>query len=75
MPRRPLSSDELATIQNLAPIARKYRSVMSPKHPAAQANAALTGLVRACYADGVRVTDLAGAAGVTYRAMHNRLGL
>lgn len=75
MPRRPLLPDELETIGRLAPIARKYRSVMSPLHPAAQANTDLTALCQACYEDGVRVTDLASAAGVTYRAMHNRLGL
>lgn len=77
-PRRPVSpgipAADLTQIQYLAPIARRYRSRMSPRHAAALANDQLTSLTRRLHADNVPVQELADAAGVTYRAMYRRLG-
>lgn len=64
---------ELAKIKDLAPIARKFRSGMSPLHKAALANEELTVVCRDLAARNVTITELAAAAGVTYRAMSKRL--
>jgi len=78
IPVRPVSPGisltDLAEIQRLAPIARRYRAGMSPKHKAALANSDLTAICSRLYASNVSVTELASAAGVTYRAMAKRLG-
>lgn len=65
---------DLETIQRLAPIARKFRSGMSPLHKASQANQDLTDLCLSLYDKNVTIKELADAAGVTYRAMSKRLG-
>lgn len=65
---------DLAKIRELAPIARKFRSGMSPRHKAALANEELTAVCRDLAARNVTITELAAAAGVTYRAMAKRLG-
>lgn len=65
---------DLKRIQELAPIARKFRGAMGPRHVAAQANQELTDLCERLQASGVTITELASAAGVTYRAMAKRLG-
>jgi hypothetical protein len=65
--------NHLLTIQELAPIARKFRSGMSPKHRAAIANDALTVLCQQLHEDDVPIQELADAAGVTYRAMAKRI--
>ena len=70
----PLTPDEEEKIQNLAPIARRYRASMSPLHAAARANDQLSEIVRACYSRGTSISDLARAAGVSHRAMAKRLG-
>ncbi len=69
-----ISSAELARIETLAPVARKYRATMSPLHAAAKANNELTDLCLALYASGVTIAELSAAANVTYRAMAKRLG-
>lgn len=69
-----ISPADLDAITELAPIARKYRSGMSPKHKAALANQKLTDICTRLYASKVSITELASAAGVTYRAMAKRLG-
>lgn len=68
-----ISATDLENIQRLAPIARKYRAKLAPNHPATQANQGLTLICRALHADGVTITELATAAGVTYRAMSKRI--
>ena len=65
---------DLKRIQELAPIARKFRGSMSPRHTAAIANQELTDLCERLQTSGVTITELASAAGVTYRAMAKRLG-
>lgn len=65
---------ELSIIQTNAPVARKFRSGMSPLHKAALANQALTDTCQKLHAEGVPVQELADAAGVTYKAMARRLG-
>ena len=65
---------EKARIESLAPIARKFRSGMSPDHTAAKANQDLTDLCKALHSINVSIAELADAAGVTYRAMAKRLG-
>lgn len=78
VPRRPASpgipAADQTQIQHLAPIARRYRSRMSPRHAAALANDQLTQICVRLHADNVPVQELADAAGVTYRAMYRRLG-
>jgi hypothetical protein len=66
--------NDLTNIKTLAPLARKYRSNHHPDHPVSQANQGLTLICKALYADGVPISELAEAAGVTYRAMARRLG-
>ena len=76
-PRRPKSPgilpDELALIQELAPIARTYRAMMPNASSAAVANDRLTGICIRLYNSGVPIRELADAAGVTYRAMVKRV--
>lgn len=78
VPKRPTSPgippSDLHQIEELAPVSRRFRSGMSPRHPAAVANADLTRLVTILHDRGVPVQELANAAGVTYRAMSKRLG-
>lgn len=69
-----ISSLDKSNIRDLAPIARRYRSGMSPLHAAAQANTNLTTLCTDLYTSGVTIRELADTAGVTYRAMAKRLG-
>jgi len=69
-----ISPADLALIQELAPISRKFRASMSPRHPAALANQELTDLCLTLYTNHVTITELAKAADVTYRAMAKRLG-
>jgi hypothetical protein len=61
-------------IEVLAPIARKFRSGMSPMHAAALANTELTEICTRLAGANVPVRELADAAGVTYRAMAKRIG-
>lgn len=68
-----ISPTDLDTIRELEPIARKYRSRLSPDHPAAKANQDLTNLCMALYSDGVRISELAAAAGVSHTAMSKRV--
>lgn len=69
-----ISASDERRIKELAPIARRYRGVMSPLHKAALANQELTDLCMRLQAGGVTITELAETAGVTYRAMAKRLG-
>lgn len=75
--RRPVSPgilpDELALIQELAPLARTYRAKMSTNSAACVANDQLTAICIRLNMSGVSVRELAQAAGVTYRAMSKRL--
>ena len=77
--RRPQSpgipKDILETIQELAPIARAYRSRMATTSAAAVANDSLTALCILQHQKGVSIKELAQAAGVTYRAMYKRIKL
>lgn len=69
-----ISATDKEQIQELAPIARKYRASMHPKHAAAQANTQLTEIVTRLNNSGVTIPELAEVAHVTYRAMARRLG-
>jgi len=77
VPVRPASPgippDELARIQELAPIAKRYRASMNPRHRAAVANDELTALYGRLRSEGVSLGELANAAGVSYRAIAKRL--
>lgn len=68
-----ISSDDRRHIETLAPLARKYRSRLAPGHPAAVANDSLTAICRALHDRGVRIQELADAAGVSHTAMSKRL--
>lgn len=76
-PTRPASpginAADLTKIQELQPVAKRFRAGMSPRHKAALANDELTFLVKTLHEGGVPVQELATAAGVTYRAMAKRL--
>jgi len=77
-PRRPTSpgidAASRARIAELAPVARRYRSRTASDSAFAVANRELTDLCRELHYEHVSVTELAAAAGVTYRAMARRLG-
>jgi hypothetical protein len=76
--RRPKSpgidSVTLRYIEELAPVARRYRAKMSPSSAEAKANSALTDVCIQLIDEKVTVRELSEAAGVTYRAMARRLG-
>jgi hypothetical protein len=76
--RRPvspgISADVHARIQELSPLARRYRSGMLRTTAVSQANDELTQICTDLHAQNVTVKELATAAGVTYRAMARRLG-
>lgn len=76
--RRPVSPgiapDDLDLIQQLSPLARRYRSKMADDSPQARANLLLTELCLSLHERNVSVRELAEATGVTYRAMARRLG-
>jgi len=76
--RRPVSpgiaADVHARIEQLSPLARRYRSGMLRTTAVAQANDELTQICTELHAQNVTVKELATAAGVTYRAMARRLG-
>lgn len=74
IPSPGISAADLTKIQDLAPVARRYRASMSPLHRAALANLELTQIAQRLYTSGVSVRELATAADVTYRAMSRRLG-
>lgn len=65
--------DELALIQELAPVARRFRAKVSTSDRTRVANDQLTAVCLRLYYKGVTVSELAKAAGVTYRAMVKRL--
>jgi len=76
--RRPvspgISADDLTRIEQLSPLARRYRSKMASNSPQAIANDELTRICLDLHSRNVTVRELAAAAGVTYRAMSRRLG-
>jgi hypothetical protein len=73
-PKNPgLPPEAIAAIQELAPLARKYRSRLAQSHPATIANQDLTSLCTLLHESGVPLQELADAAGVTYRAMYRRV--
>ena len=76
--RRPVSPGinpaDLARIEQLSPLARRYRSKMASNSPQAIANEELTIICVRLHQSNVTVRELAAAAGVTYRAMSRRLG-
>lgn len=65
--------DELQLIQELAPTARRFRAKVSASDRTRVANDQLTAICLRLYYKGVTVSELAKAAGVTYRAMVKRL--
>jgi hypothetical protein len=67
----PALKDEIAKLE---PVARRYRARMPESSAAAKSNRRLTELVVDLYNQDVTITELAAAAGVTYRAMARRLG-
>jgi hypothetical protein len=73
-PREPkLSSVESSLLAGLAPLARRYRARANPLGEYARANSELTRLCKHYYSKGVSLTELAQAAGVTYKAMERRV--
>jgi hypothetical protein len=76
--RRPVSPGispvDLKRIEQLSPLARRYRSKMTGTSPQATANEELTIICTRLYQSNVTVRELSAAAGVTYRAMARRLG-
>jgi hypothetical protein len=69
-----LLSAEKERIKTVAPLARMYRARANPNGVYASANNELTKIAEEAYARGVAISELASAAGVTYRAMARRLG-
>jgi DNA-binding Xre family transcriptional regulator len=62
-------------IKELAPLARGFRSRMATTAAQAVANDRLSGICITLHQKGVSITELAEAAGVTYRAMYKRVKL
>lgn len=60
-------------LRDLSLLARRYRSKSDPNSEFAVANRELTDLARSLYNRGVPATDIAEAAGITYRAIARRL--
>lgn len=77
VPKRPkspgITSETVARLAYLAPIARQYRARLKSTHPATIANTELTSLTKSLYKSGVPIQEIADAAGVTYRAMYRRV--
>lgn len=69
-----LTAAEKERIIVIAPLARRYRARANPNGVYASANEELTRISSEAYSRGVSITELATAAGVTYRAMARRLG-
>lgn len=69
-----ISPADRTAIQNLAPVAQRFRSGMHPDHPASQANQLLTEICVRLYESHVPISELARTAGVTHRAMAKRIG-
>jgi hypothetical protein len=69
-----ISPIDKARIEQLSPLARRYRSKMTLSSPQAVANDELTRICTRLYETNVTVKELAEAANVTYRAMARRLG-
>ena len=73
-PKSPgISHETQLQIARLAPLARRYRSRTTPSSQSFTANHQLTDLAGSLYQTGVTVSELARAAGVTYRAMKRRV--
>lgn len=68
-----ISPEELAAIQRLSPLARRYRSKANPSGQYALANNELTALCKSLYKRGTSIRELAEAADVTYKAMERRV--
>jgi hypothetical protein len=68
-----ISSKILEDIENLAPLARTFRSRMASTSAPAVANQRLTELCKDLHSRNVSIRELAEAAGVTYRAMYKRV--
>jgi hypothetical protein len=66
----PAQQQELLTLSLLA---RRYRAGSPPSSASAIANDTLTAVIVLHFAKGVRVADIARAAGVTHRAITRRL--
>lgn len=60
-------------LKELATLANRYRAKTSPDSPLAIANRELTHLAVLLYNRGIPASDIADAAGVTYRAMARRI--
>lgn len=69
-----LTAAEKDRIKVVAPLARRYRARANPNGVYASANDELTRIARDAYLRGTPISELAAAAGVTYRAMARRLG-
>lgn len=69
-----IPTDMRKRIEELAPLARRYRARANPSGAYALANDELTVLCRSLYNAGVSVRELSLTAGVTYRAMARRVG-
>lgn len=68
-----VSEDDVRRIQELAPLARRYRSRANPDGAYALANEELTQLCCSYYDSGTSIRELAHWAGVTYKAMERRV--
>jgi hypothetical protein len=65
-------ADEL-TLQQLAPLAREFRSGMGPNSLQGRANSEFDFLIRQLHDSDVSIADIARAANVTHRAISRRL--
>jgi len=62
-------------LRELANLSRRYRSKTPSTSPLAQANQELTTIALQLHAHGVPTSDIAVAAGVSYRAMARRIAI
>lgn len=62
-------------LRELATMSRRYRAKTPSSSPLAQANQELTKIALELHAHGVPTSDIAAAAGVSYRAMARRIAI
>lgn len=73
-PKSPgVPNDTAERLAQIAPLAKNYRSGMSPSHPASLANEEMDQITRELKANDVSIADIARAANVTHRAIARRL--
>lgn len=73
LPSTPILPSDHYRLRELAVVARRFRGVMAPTHPAAIANREYAELIHHLHLRGTSVRDIAEAANASERAIRRRL--